>query len=88
MSLLCAGNSTRFRPMSWRSYESVEVSETENVSTWGGLEPLTVGFMSNALTTELSGPEICCPVYLNTASDVTDILVVNLTVEKLTVCGR
>ena len=30
--------------------ESVKVFETENVSTWGGLEPPTFGFMPNALT--------------------------------------
>ena len=32
------------------SCESVKVFETENVSTWGGLEPPTFGFMPNALT--------------------------------------
>ena len=31
------------------SVESVEVLEADNVSTWGGLEPLTFGFMPNAL---------------------------------------
>ena len=31
-------------------FESVKVFETENVSTWGGLEPPTFGFMPNALT--------------------------------------
>ena len=30
--------------------ESVKVFETENVLTWGGLEPPTFGFMPNALT--------------------------------------
>ena len=32
------------------SCESVKVFETENVSTWGGLEPPIFGFMPNALT--------------------------------------
>ena len=32
------------------SWESVKVFETENISTWGGLEPPTFGFMPNALT--------------------------------------
>ena len=32
-----------------RTGESVKVFETENVSTWGGLEPSTFGFMPNAL---------------------------------------
>ena len=32
------------------SCESVKVFETENVSTWEGLEPPTSGFMPNALT--------------------------------------
>ena len=32
------------------SFESANVFETENVSTWEGLEPPTFGFMPNALT--------------------------------------
>ena len=32
------------------SSEIVEVLETVNVSTWGGLEPPNFGFMQNALT--------------------------------------
>ena len=32
------------------SWGSVNVFETENVSTWGGLEPPTLGIMPNALT--------------------------------------
>ena len=31
------------------SCESVKVFETENIPTWGGLEPPTFGFMPNAL---------------------------------------
>ena len=35
---------------SFSTQESVKVFETENVSTWGELEPPTFGFMRNALT--------------------------------------
>ena len=44
------GNSIHFRHTNGCSWESVKVFETENVSTWGGLEPPTFGFMLNALT--------------------------------------
>ena len=47
--LCCAGNSIHFRHMNGCSWESVKVFETENVSTWGGLESATSGFMQNAL---------------------------------------
>ena len=46
---MCAGNSTRHTYGC--SCESVKVFETENVSTWEGLEPPTFGLMPNALTT-------------------------------------
>ena len=48
--LLCAGNSIHFRQTNGCSCESVKAFETENVSTWGGLEPPTFGFIPNALT--------------------------------------
>ena len=48
--LTYAGNSIHFRPTNGSSCESVKVFETENVSTWGGLEPPTFGFMANTLT--------------------------------------
>ena len=153
------------------SCESVKVFETENVSTWGGLEPPTFGFMPNALTywaigarhflsyvfehwlwlwwyryfwskvnvwnvnwaratafifdtrtsvpvkvskflrqkmsrpegnsnpqpsyscrmlepIELSGPDICCPMFLKTGSGGIDIFEVKLTFEMLTVRGQ
>ena len=41
---------THFRHTNACSCESNKVFETENVSTWGGLKPLTFGFMPNALT--------------------------------------
>ena len=44
------GNSVHFRLTNEFSYESVEVYETENVSTRRGLENLTFGFLPNALT--------------------------------------
>ena len=47
---LCAGNSIHFRHTNGCSCESVKVFETSNVSTWGGHEPPTFGFMPNALT--------------------------------------
>ena len=48
--LLCAGNSIHFRHRNGCSWEGVKAFETENVSTWGGLEPPTFVFMPNALT--------------------------------------
>ena len=47
---LCAGNSIHFRHTNRGSFASVKVFETENVSTWRGLEPPTFGFMPNAPT--------------------------------------
>ena len=44
------GSSIHFRHRNGCFGESVNVFETENVSTWGGLEPPTFGFMPNALT--------------------------------------
>ena len=44
------GNSIHFRHTKGCSCESVKVFETENVLTWGGLEPPTFRFMPNALT--------------------------------------
>ena len=44
------GNSIHFRHTNGCSWESVKVFETENVSTWGGLEPPAFGLMPNALT--------------------------------------
>ena len=43
------GNSIHFWHTNGCSCESVKVFETENVSTWEGLEPPTFRFMSNAL---------------------------------------
>ena len=60
--------------------ESVKVFETENVSTWVGLEPPTFGFMPNALIYC-----ICCPMFLNTGSGGVDILEVKLPFEMVTV---
>ena len=47
---LCAGNNINFRLTNGCSYESVEVCETEYISTWGRLETPTFGFIPNALT--------------------------------------
>ena len=44
------GSSIHFRHTKGCSCESVNVLETENVSTWWGLEPPTFGFMQNAPT--------------------------------------
>ena len=46
----------------------------------GDLNPPTFGFMPNAITIGLSGPDICCPMFCNTGSggidnfEVLDIL--------------
>ena len=47
---MCADNSIHFRHTNRCSCETVKVFETKNVSTWGGLEPPTFGFMPNAVT--------------------------------------
>ena len=51
------------------------ISETENVSTQGGLEPPTFEFMPDALLIELLGPDICYPLFWNTGSGGMDIFV-------------
>ena len=48
--LTVCGNSIHFRLTNGCSCESAKVFETENISTWGGLEPPTFGFMPNALS--------------------------------------
>ena len=47
--LTVCGNSIHFWHANGFSCESVKVFETENISTWGGLEPPIFGFMANAL---------------------------------------
>ena len=47
---LCSGNSIHYRHTNGCSFESVKIFQTENVSTWGGLEPPIFGLMPNALT--------------------------------------
>ena len=44
------GNGIHFRHTNGCYLEGVKAFETENVSTWGGLEPPTFVFMPNALT--------------------------------------
>ena len=46
--LLCASDSIYFWHRNGCSCASVKVFETDNVSIWCGLEPLTFGFMPNA----------------------------------------
>ena len=48
--ILTVRNSIHFRHTNGCSCESVKDFETENISTSGGLEPPTFGFMPNALT--------------------------------------
>ena len=43
-------NNIHFRLKNECSCEIVEGLETENISTWGGLEPPNFGFMPNDLT--------------------------------------
>ena len=66
--------------------------ETENVSTRGNSNPPNRGFMPNALTIELSGSDIFCPIFCpmfsNTGSGGIDNFEVNLTFEILTVRGQ
>ena len=55
------------------SCESVKVFETENVSTWGGHEPPTFGFMLNALTIWAIRARHLLPMFFNTGSGGIDI---------------
>ena len=43
--------------------------ETENVSTKGGLEHPTFGFLLTALPVEPAGPNMCYPMFWNTGFD-------------------
>ena len=56
----------------------VSVFETETVSTCGGLKHPTFGFMPNALTIWVIGPDICCPMLLNTGSGCRDMIIIEL----------
>ena len=49
--LIVRGDSIHFRLTKEYSCTSVKDLKTENISTWGGLEPPTFRFMPNALTT-------------------------------------
>ena len=71
---LRAGNSINFWLTNGCSWERVKVSETENVSTQGGLEPPTFEFMPDALLIELPGPNIYYHLlFWNTGSGGMDI---------------
>ena len=70
------------------SCDSVKVFETENVSTWEGLEPPTFGFMPNALTIWALRARHLLSHVLNTGSGGIDIFDVKLTFEMLTVRGQ
>ena len=67
------GNSIYFRHTNGCSCESVKVFETENVSTCGGLEYQPSDSCRMLEPFELSGPDICCPMFLNTGFGGIDI---------------
>ena len=71
-----------------RIYFLVKVFETENVSTWEGLETPTFGFMPNDLTIWAIGARHLLSHVLNTGSGGIDIFEVKLTFEMLTVRGQ
>ena len=85
--LTVRGNSIHFRHTNGCSFESVKVFETENVSTWGGIEPATFGFMPNALTYCAIMAKHLLSMFVNTGSGGIDIFEVKLTFEMLTVRG-
>ena len=62
--------------------------ETENVSTWGGLEPPTIGFIPNALTYWAIRARHLLSHVFNTVSGGIDIFETKLTFEMLTVRGQ
>ena len=85
----CASNSIHFQHTNRCSCEKVKDFETENVSTWGGLEPPTFGFIPNALLTYWAiRARHLLPHVLNTGSGSIDIFEVKITFEMLTVHGQ
>ena len=80
-----AGNTIHFRHTSWCSCESVKVFETQNVSTWGELEPPTFEFVPNALTFWAIRARHLLSHVLNTGSGGIDIFEVKLTYVMLAV---
>ena len=83
--MLC---SIHFQHTNGCSCESVKVFETENVSTWGGLEPPTFGFMPNALTYWVIRARHLLSHVLNTGSRGIDTFEVKLTFDMFTVRGH
>ena len=83
-----AGNSIRFQHTNGFSRESVKVFETENVSTWRGLEPSNFGFMPHALTFWAIRARHVLSHVLNTGSGAINIFEVKLTFDMLTVRGQ
>ena len=86
--LTVRGNSIHFRHTNGCSCYSVKVFETENVSTWGGLEPPIFGSMRNALTIWATRTRYLLPhVFEYWLCDI-DSFEVKLTFEMLTVRGQ
>ena len=83
-----AGNRTRFRHTSGCFCEGVNIFETKNVSTWGGLEPPTFGFMPNALTYWAIRARHLLSHVLNADSGGLDMFEVKLIFYMLTVRGQ
>ena len=89
---ICNVNCARWQP-SFSTHEQgflwkCQIFETENVSTWGGLELPTFGFMPNALTYSAIRARHLLSHVLNTGSGGIDIFEVKLTFEMLTVRGQ
>ena len=77
--------STHERVFLWKC----QFFETENVSTWGGLEPPIFGFMPNALTSwAIRARHLLSHVFFNIGSGGIDIFEVKLTFDMLTVRGQ
>ena len=86
--LIARGQQHSFWHTNGCSCESVKVFETENVSTWGALEPPTFGFMPNALTYWAIRARHLLSYVLNTGFGIIDIFEVKLPFEMSTVCGQ
>ena len=85
---LCTGNSIHFRRTNWFSCESVKVFEKKMSLPEGDSNPRPSDSCRMLQPFELSGPEICCPMFLKTCSCYIDIFEEKLTFEMLTVRGQ
>ena len=77
-----------FRLTNGCSWENVQISATEIVSTQGGLKHPILGFMSSALPIELHGPDICYLMFWNPEPGGRDIFVCKVKLKRNVNCAR